>query len=302
MTLLASVVPINCNGGNERQSIHNSRLLTTWFTPVFSQKCWWTVKGRGHPLKFINKPESSCSVSCKQKQMLSCWTALFFVCVWPISKGLYYNLSFGSLACCRLKEIPKGQMEILYLVVITIVEPQGDHIFFFLHLQNVLDGFLYLWSYSFNISQYWLRGIKETAIFGVQNEERIVWNSIWLVKHILEGDICVYIACKEFHEMLFLIFSSYQILWDLLLWAHQITATENFLLSLNICSIMFVSIILPLFTVSYNLFKYFNIHVSSAWWDYKVSASQICVLNILVISVILFIKGALLLIAHCRRQ
>ena len=63
-----------------------------------------------------------------------------------------------------------------------------------------------------------------------------MWNSIWLVKHILEGDICVYIACKEFHEMLFLIFSSYQILWDLLLWAHQITATENFLLSLNICS------------------------------------------------------------------
>lgn len=131
MTLLASVVPINCNGGNERQSIHNSRLLTTWFTPVFSQKCWWTVKGRGHPLKFINKPESSCSVSCKQKQMVSCWTALFFFFLWPISKGLYYNLSFGSLACCRLKEIPKGQMEILYLVVITIVEPQGDHIFFF---------------------------------------------------------------------------------------------------------------------------------------------------------------------------
>ena len=141
-----------------------------------------------------------------------------FVFLWPIRKGLYYNLSFGSLASCRLKEIPKGQMEILYLVVITIVEPQSDHVFF-LHLQNVLDGFLYLWSYSFNITQYWLWGIKETAIFGVQNEEMFVWNSIWLVKHIFEGDICVYIACKEFHEMLFLIFSSCQILWDLHLWA-----------------------------------------------------------------------------------
>lgn len=64
-------------------------------------------------------------------------------------------------------------MEILYLVVITTVEPRGDHVFF-LHLQNVLEGFLFFWSYSFNISQYWLWGKKETAIFGVQNEEGIV--------------------------------------------------------------------------------------------------------------------------------
>lgn len=64
-------------------------------------------------------------------------------------------------------------MENLYLVVITIVEPQGDRVFFFVY-KNVPKGFLYLWSYSFTISQYWLWGIKETAIFEVQNEEGIV--------------------------------------------------------------------------------------------------------------------------------
>lgn len=168
---LASVVPINCNVGNEHESIRNSRLLTTWFTPVFSQKCWWTVKGRGHPLKFINKPENSGSVSCTQKQLLSCWTALCFL--WSTTKGLYSNLNLGSLPSCRLTEIPKGQVENLYLAVITIVDPQGDHVFFFV-CKMFWKAFCNLWSYSFNIFYYWLWGIKETRIFGVQNEEGIV--------------------------------------------------------------------------------------------------------------------------------
>lgn len=57
------------------------------------------------------------------------------------------------------------------------------------------------------------------------------------------------------------------------------------------------------FTLIYSLlllFKYFSIHISSLWCDYKVPASQDYILNILIM---LFLsKGALLFLEHCRLQ
>ena len=89
--------------------------------------------------------------------------------------------------------------------MITNVKPKGDHVFF-LHNKMFPEAFLYLWISSLPISRYWLQGIKgsrKQQFFGIQNEGELVEDSIWLVRHVLEGDICAHIAFKEFRECSF---------------------------------------------------------------------------------------------------